>query len=198
MIADQHTNLGRTIDGPIVHHLQRLRAEIKAHIKVCISLYIYLLLQKSNADSEHSKRDWSTRYQRCYRHRKGRELSTRLTVSELYGHSFLQEHVDERHEKGRLVTSTYQHPSISSGASFNREYRSSIVLRGPCVPFKCSSMKALKATAGHRQSEIESLGPSIWWWISLSQGGGIENTPFGFPVPKRNGCIYLAEKMAHA
>lgn len=33
-IADQHANLGRTIDSSIVQHLQKLRAEIKAHIKV--------------------------------------------------------------------------------------------------------------------------------------------------------------------
>ena len=33
-IADQHANLGRTVDGSIVQHLQKLRTEIKAHIKV--------------------------------------------------------------------------------------------------------------------------------------------------------------------
>ncbi|KAI0701232.1 hypothetical protein BC835DRAFT_1303818 [Cytidiella melzeri] len=32
-IADEHANLGRTIDGSIVQHLQKLRVEIKAHIK---------------------------------------------------------------------------------------------------------------------------------------------------------------------
>ncbi|KAJ8592861.1 hypothetical protein M405DRAFT_732441 [Rhizopogon salebrosus TDB-379] len=32
-IADQHANLGRTIDSSIVQHLQKLHAEIKAHIK---------------------------------------------------------------------------------------------------------------------------------------------------------------------
>lgn len=32
-IADQHANLGRTVDGSIVQHLQKLRTEIKAHIK---------------------------------------------------------------------------------------------------------------------------------------------------------------------
>lgn len=32
-IADQHANLGRTIDSSIVQHLQKLRTEIKAHIK---------------------------------------------------------------------------------------------------------------------------------------------------------------------
>ncbi|TFY79713.1 hypothetical protein EWM64_g4297 [Hericium alpestre] len=32
-IADQHANLGRTIDSSIVQHLQKLRVEIKAHIK---------------------------------------------------------------------------------------------------------------------------------------------------------------------
>ncbi|KAJ7702778.1 hypothetical protein B0H17DRAFT_923088, partial [Mycena rosella] len=35
VIADQHENLGRTIDSSIVQHLQKLRTEIKAHIKVC-------------------------------------------------------------------------------------------------------------------------------------------------------------------
>lgn len=34
VIADQHANLGRTIDSSIVQHLQKLRSEIKAHIKV--------------------------------------------------------------------------------------------------------------------------------------------------------------------
>ena len=34
-IADQHANLGRTIENSIVQHLQKLRIEIKAHIKVC-------------------------------------------------------------------------------------------------------------------------------------------------------------------
>jgi len=33
VIADQHANLGRTIDGSIVQHLQKLNVEIKAHIK---------------------------------------------------------------------------------------------------------------------------------------------------------------------
>lgn len=33
-IADQHANLGRTVDSSIVQHLQKLHAEIKAHIKV--------------------------------------------------------------------------------------------------------------------------------------------------------------------
>ncbi|THU93384.1 hypothetical protein K435DRAFT_670346 [Dendrothele bispora CBS 962.96] len=33
VIADQHANLGRTIDSSIVQHLDKLRAEIKAHIK---------------------------------------------------------------------------------------------------------------------------------------------------------------------
>ncbi|CAL1715902.1 unnamed protein product [Somion occarium] len=32
-IADEHANLGRTVDGSIVQHLQKLRVEIKAHIK---------------------------------------------------------------------------------------------------------------------------------------------------------------------
>ncbi|KIY67774.1 hypothetical protein CYLTODRAFT_352493 [Cylindrobasidium torrendii FP15055 ss-10] len=33
VIADQHANLGRTIDSSIVQHLEKLRTEIKAHIK---------------------------------------------------------------------------------------------------------------------------------------------------------------------
>ena len=37
VMADHHANLGRTIDGSIVQHLQKLRLEIKAHIKVCYS-----------------------------------------------------------------------------------------------------------------------------------------------------------------
>ncbi|KAI6042191.1 hypothetical protein EDC04DRAFT_2601002 [Pisolithus marmoratus] len=32
-IADQHTNLARTVDSSIVQHLQKLRGEIKAHIE---------------------------------------------------------------------------------------------------------------------------------------------------------------------
>ena len=34
IIADQHAAVGRTVDSSIVQHLQRLRTEIKAHIKV--------------------------------------------------------------------------------------------------------------------------------------------------------------------
>jgi hypothetical protein len=34
-VADEHANLGRTIDSSIVQHLQKVRTEIKAHIKVC-------------------------------------------------------------------------------------------------------------------------------------------------------------------
>jgi hypothetical protein len=36
VIADQHANLGRTIDSSIIQHLPKLRVEIKAHIKVPI------------------------------------------------------------------------------------------------------------------------------------------------------------------
>lgn len=36
-IADEHANLGRTVDGSIVQHLQKLSVEIKAHIKVSYS-----------------------------------------------------------------------------------------------------------------------------------------------------------------
>lgn len=34
VMADHHANLGRTVDGSIVQHLQKLKLEIKAHIKV--------------------------------------------------------------------------------------------------------------------------------------------------------------------
>lgn len=34
VIADQHANLGRTVNGSIVQHLHRVRTEIKAHVKV--------------------------------------------------------------------------------------------------------------------------------------------------------------------
>ncbi|KIY46042.1 hypothetical protein FISHEDRAFT_47822 [Fistulina hepatica ATCC 64428] len=33
IIADHHANLGRTIDSSIVQHLQKLRVEVKAHVK---------------------------------------------------------------------------------------------------------------------------------------------------------------------
>ncbi|KAK1223268.1 hypothetical protein PQX77_013856 [Marasmius sp. AFHP31] len=33
VVADEHANLGRTIDSSIVQHLEKLRTEIKAHIK---------------------------------------------------------------------------------------------------------------------------------------------------------------------
>ena len=32
-IADHHANLAKTVEGSIVQHLQKLKAEIKAHIK---------------------------------------------------------------------------------------------------------------------------------------------------------------------
>ena len=40
IIADQHADLGRTIDSSIVQHLQKLRIEIKAHIKACIQCFL--------------------------------------------------------------------------------------------------------------------------------------------------------------
>jgi len=33
VIADHHANLAKTVEGSIVQHLHKLRAEIKAHIK---------------------------------------------------------------------------------------------------------------------------------------------------------------------
>jgi hypothetical protein len=33
-VADEHASLARTLDSSIVQHLHKLRAEIKAHIKV--------------------------------------------------------------------------------------------------------------------------------------------------------------------
>ena len=41
-MADHHANLGRTIDGSIVQHLQKLKLEIKAHIKVTPNVNIAL------------------------------------------------------------------------------------------------------------------------------------------------------------
>ena len=32
VIADQHANLAKTVEGSIVQHLEKLRTEIKAHI----------------------------------------------------------------------------------------------------------------------------------------------------------------------
>lgn len=43
IIADQHADLGRTIDSSIVQHLHKLRAEIKAHIKVCNICILFLV-----------------------------------------------------------------------------------------------------------------------------------------------------------
>lgn len=48
VIADQHANLGRTIDSSIVQHLQKLRLEIKAHIKVIISFVFPLDISDSH------------------------------------------------------------------------------------------------------------------------------------------------------
>ncbi|KAJ7701970.1 hypothetical protein B0H17DRAFT_924003, partial [Mycena rosella] len=45
VIANQHANLGRTIDSSIVQRLQNLRTEIKAHIKVCLRWYHILVCQ---------------------------------------------------------------------------------------------------------------------------------------------------------
>lgn len=33
MIADHHANLAKTVEGSIVQHLQKLRTELKAHVK---------------------------------------------------------------------------------------------------------------------------------------------------------------------
>lgn len=45
-IADQHANLSKTIDSSIVQHLQKLRTEIKAHIKVRSPFFYNSLLLK--------------------------------------------------------------------------------------------------------------------------------------------------------
>ncbi|KAF8901966.1 hypothetical protein CPB85DRAFT_1377262 [Mucidula mucida] len=63
VIADQHANLGRTIDSSIVQHLQKLRTEIKAHIK--------------NVQNDTGKLATSVA--------KERELSTKL-IADLYVH----------------------------------------------------------------------------------------------------------------
>ncbi len=72
VIADQHANLGRTIDSSIVQHLQKLRTEIKAHIKVrhtysTVELSIDLVQNVQNdtgrlATSVAKERELSTRY----------------------------------------------------------------------------------------------------------------------------------------
>jgi hypothetical protein len=36
-VADQHAGFAKTLEGSIVGHLNKLRAEIKAHIKVMMS-----------------------------------------------------------------------------------------------------------------------------------------------------------------
>ncbi|PCH42709.1 hypothetical protein WOLCODRAFT_138045 [Wolfiporia cocos MD-104 SS10] len=46
-IADEHANLGRTIDGSIVQHLQKLRVEIKAHIKAVFEASLIQALQSA-------------------------------------------------------------------------------------------------------------------------------------------------------
>lgn len=53
LIADQHANLGRTIDSSIVQHLQKVRTEIKAHVKVrffrsSCSLLLYQLFFRTS------------------------------------------------------------------------------------------------------------------------------------------------------
>jgi hypothetical protein len=49
-VADQHANLARTLDSSIVQHLHKLRAEIKAHIKVNIPVLILHLNLNKNVD----------------------------------------------------------------------------------------------------------------------------------------------------
>ena len=41
-IADQHANLGRTVESSIVEHLRKLQVEIKAHIRVSLCLLLHL------------------------------------------------------------------------------------------------------------------------------------------------------------
>lgn len=40
-MADQHADLGRTINSSIVQHLQKLFVEIKAHLKVRLVLLAF-------------------------------------------------------------------------------------------------------------------------------------------------------------
>jgi hypothetical protein len=54
-IADQHANLGRTVDGSIVQHLQKLRTEIKAHIKVRDAESTEVATGDLGISTEHSK-----------------------------------------------------------------------------------------------------------------------------------------------
>ena len=77
IIADQHADLGRTIDSSIVQHLHKLRAEIKAHVKVhniYIPFFVASLIPSQNVQNDTGKLAASVA--------KERELSTKL-VGEL-------------------------------------------------------------------------------------------------------------------
>lgn len=70
VIADQHANLGRTIDSSIVQHLEKLRTEIKAHIKVrAIFLYRIALVDDTVCTLECPERYGQVSHQRCKRAR---------------------------------------------------------------------------------------------------------------------------------
>ena len=70
VIADQHANLGRTIDSSIVQHLEKLRTEIKAHIKVCtLFLCRIALVDHTVCTLECPERYRQVSHQRCKRAR---------------------------------------------------------------------------------------------------------------------------------
>jgi hypothetical protein len=77
VIADQHANLGRTIDSSIVQHLQKLHAEIKAHIKVRT-----LSKQRIHRTPEYSQNVQNDTGKLATSVAKERELSGRM-ISEL-------------------------------------------------------------------------------------------------------------------
>lgn len=61
-MADQHADLGRTINSSIVQHLQKLFVEIKAHLKVCLVLLAFSY--SAQFSIEYSKRHRQTCFQR--------------------------------------------------------------------------------------------------------------------------------------
>lgn len=76
-IADQHAGFSKTLEGSIVGHLNKLRAEIKAHIKVgCKMIPLWHLIDDSYQNVRNDTGKLATVVAR------ERELSTKL-ISEL-------------------------------------------------------------------------------------------------------------------
>ena len=82
IIADQHANLGRTIDSSIVQHLQKLRSEIKAHIKVHLSrvLQVLYLIPLQNVQNDTGKLAASVARERELSAKLISDLSTNISV----------------------------------------------------------------------------------------------------------------------